>query len=407
MKSFVSLTVLALAALSVACSPKQPQVKLTNMSDFDLVEKPISIDRSILEAKYGELDASKIPFLAQGKTLVPCQFEDLDGDGAWDQLFTLVDLKAGEQKSFTLELKDKANAPEVKVRTNIRFADKNDPNLEFTTAERLKSNTTEISQQYFQMEGPAFENDVVGFRNYFDARNGFDIFGKITSDMVMDICGLKGGPTYHEMQPWGMDILKVANSLGAGALAIQTDSALYRVGEKGNGTFSLVCEGPLRSTFDLDFDSILVEGKVIQLKHRICIIAGKPWYKSNVTVQGADGMKLVTGIVNLHSDSVHSAADEEFAYMYTHDNQAFDGEKLGMAVIVAQSNIVALAAPEEGPGITQTFYTPLEIGDKPTVFYFMAGWEKQDARWADRAQFEEGVKEQGRLIAAKVNVEIL
>lgn len=407
MRSFVSLTVLALAALSVACSPKQPQVKLTNMSDFDLVEKPISIDRSMLEAKYGELDASKIPFLAQGKTLVPCQFEDLDGDSAWDQLFTLVDLKAGEQKSFTLELKDKANAPEVKVRTNIRFADKNDPKLEFTTAERLKSNTTEISQQYFQMEGPAFENDVVGFRNYFDARNGFDIYGKITSDMVMDICGLKNGPTYHEMQPWGMDILKVANSLGAGALAIQTDSALYRVGETGNGTYRMVCEGPLRSTFDLDFDSILVEGKVIQLKHRICIIAGKPWYKSNVTVQGADGMKLVTGIVNLHSDSVYSASDEEFAYMYTHDNQSYNEEKLGMAVIVPQSNIVALTAPEEGPGITQTFYTPLEISDKPTVFFYMAGWEKQDARWADRAQFEEGVKEQGRLIAAKVDVEIL
>lgn len=407
MKSFVSLTILTLAALSVACSPKQPQVKLTNMSDFDLVEKPISIDRSMLEAKYGELDASKIPFLAQAKTLVPCQFEDLDGDGAWDQLFALVDLKAGEQKSFILELKDKANAPEVKVRTNIRFADKNDSKLEFTTAERLKSNTTEISQQYFQMEGPAFENDVVGFRNYFDARNGFDIYGKITSDMVMDICGLKNGPTYHEMQPWGMDILKVANSLGAGALAIQTDSALYRVGETGNGTFRLVCEGPLRSTFDLDFDSILVEGKVIQLKHRVCIIAGKPWYKSNVTVQGADGMKLVTGIVNLHSDSVYSASGEEFAYMYTHDNQSYNEEKLGMAVIVPQSNIVALTAPEEGPGITQTFYTPLEIGDKPTVFYFMAGWEKQDARWADRAQFEEGVKEQGRLISAKVDVEIL
>ena len=407
MKSFVSLTILALAALSVACSPRQPQVKLTNMSDFDLVEKPISIDRSMLEAKYGELDASKIPFLAQANTLVPCQFEDLDGDGAWDQLFALVDLKAGEQKSFILELKDKANAPEVKVRTNIRFADKNDSKLEFTTAERLKSNTTEISQQYFQMEGPAFENDVVGFRNYFDARNGFDIYGKITSDMVMDICGLKNGPTYHEMQPWGMDILKVANSLGAGALAIQTDSALYRVGETGNGTYRLVCEGPLRSTFDLDFDSILVEGKVIQLKHRLCIIAGKPWYKSNVTVQGADGMKLVTGIVNLHSDSVYSASGEEFAYMYTHDNQSYNEEKLGMAVIVPQSNIVALTAPEEGPGITQTFYTPLEIGDKPTVFYFMAGWEKQDARWADRAQFEEGVKEQGRLISAKVDVEIL
>jgi hypothetical protein len=34
----------------------------------------------------------------------------------------------------------------------------------------------------------------------------------------------------------------------------------------------------------------------------------------------------------------------------------------------------------------------------------MAGWEKQDIRWADKDSFEEGVNEQGRLIAAKLDL---
>ena len=39
------------------------------------------------------------------------------------------------------------------------------------------------------MEGSAWENDLVGFRNYMDQRNGMDIFGKTTPDMVLDQCG--------------------------------------------------------------------------------------------------------------------------------------------------------------------------------------------------------------------------
>lgn len=61
--------------------------------------------------------------------------------------------------------------------------------------------------------------------------------------MVLAGVGLKGGPTYHELQPWGMDILRVGNSLGAGALALETPEGLYRVGPDGKGTFHKMPDG--------------------------------------------------------------------------------------------------------------------------------------------------------------------
>lgn len=391
-----------------ACTAKQPTMQMNNTSNYDLVEKPIAIDRAQIEAKYGTISDSLIPFLKdQDGNLTPCQFEDWTLDGQWDQLFTLIDIKANEQKSYQLLLLTKEEAPEIKTRTNIRFADINDTNKEFKTAERLKSNVTEISQTYFQFEGPGWENDVVGFRNYFDARNGIDIFGKCSSGMALDECGVKGGSTYHELNDWGMDILKVANSLGAGSLALETENGLYRVGDSCDGTFTLICEGPLRSTFDLDFENIKIEGQNISLKHRICIVAGKPWYKSIVSVKNSNGVKLVSGIVNLQSDSVYSKSKDAYSYMYTHDNQAYSGEKLGMGIFALNPTMGIKAAPEEGEGITQTFYTEFEVKEEPTIFFFMAGWELQDPKWADRSEFEKGLDLEAKAIASQIDIKIL
>lgn len=391
----------------LSCSQQQHvAITITNTADYDLVEKPVIIQRAQIEEQLGKIGDDEVVLLSAdgGMVFIPSQVDDTDGDGQWNELFTLGNLKAGEQINLHLIKKKKVHAPSFKTRTNIHFADKNDPSKTFTFAERLKNFDTQTTQKYFQYEGPGWENDIVGFRNYFDARNGMDIWGKTTADMILAGVGLAGGPSYHEMQPWGMDILKVGNSLGAGAIALETPVGLYAIGPEGNGTYHLIAEGPLRSIFDLRFEGIPLEGQMVDVNHRICIIAGKPWYKSMVTVKGAVGLKFVTGIVNLETEQVYSNSGSGYAYMFTHDNQAFDGEKLGMAIIVPQNLIEVKTAPETGEGIIQTYYTSFEITDNPNVYFFMAGWEKQNSRWADKDSFEEGVNEQGRLIAAKLDL---
>ncbi len=403
LKSFLYL--ILVGASFIACSSANMEITISNHSDIKLSDKGIEYSRVQLEEQFGALPENEIPFLKDQEKLIPCQQEDLDGNGKWDNLFTLLNFEPNEVKTLELTFKNIDEAPAVKPRTNIRFADKNDKEKEFTENIRLKTNSTNITQRVFQMEGPAWENDVVAFRNYFDARNGNDIFGKITDEMVMDICGLKDGPTYHEMQPWGMDILKVGNSLGAGAIALETASGLHRIGPDCDGTYKLVEEGPLRSIFDFHYENVKVDGKTGSVTNRISIQAGKPYFKASVTVDGFDGAKLVTGIVNLHSEEVFSASTEQYSYMFTHDNQAYNEEKLGLAIISTQNTIVALATPEEGEGITQTFYTSFDLKEQPVQYYFMAGWELQDKNWADKETFEKGIKKEGLEMATVIETQ--
>jgi len=70
-----------------------------------------------------------------------------------------------------------------------------------------------------QFEGPGWESDKIGYRIYLDWRNAIDIFGKKTNALVLQNVGLDGFDSYHEMQEWGVDILKVGDALGIGTLA--------------------------------------------------------------------------------------------------------------------------------------------------------------------------------------------
>ncbi|NJK87260.1 MAG: DUF4861 domain-containing protein [Bacteroidales bacterium] len=152
------------------------------------------------------------------------------------------------------------------------------------------------------MEGPVWENDKIAFRNYFDARNGMDIFGKRVSDMCMDSVGLHG--SYHELDNWGMDILKVGNSLGAGSIGLLKNDSLYRLGLTENAIYELVSEGPIRSVFRLIFSGWETDQTVYSVVHEISIWGGANFYKSDVTISGLKGGEnLITGIVNMQTDT--------------------------------------------------------------------------------------------------------
>ncbi|MCF8362287.1 MAG: DUF4861 domain-containing protein [Prolixibacteraceae bacterium] len=395
------------AILFSSCGEEQAQITVSNQSDNNFSDKGVIIERPDIEIKYGAMPEGAMAWLEDEngeRTLA--QLDDLDGDMAWDELYAQIDLKAGESKSFYLIFDDHSAFTDVEYRTNIRFADISDASKEYAEAERLESTDTKSSQKYFQFEGPGWENDIVGFRNYFDARNGIDIFGKRTSEMVLDQCGLADGPTYHELQPWGMDILKVGSSLGAGAIAIQTESGLHRVGPKSKGTFTLVKEGPLRSIIDLDFEGMMIDNNKVDIKHRISIAAGDPFYQSEVYIEGVPNAHLVTGIVNLDSDEYFTMSVNGMSAFYTHDNQAYEGEKLGLAVIAPQDNVEVVMAPEEGEGITQTFYTAFELDEQPVKYYFMASWEKQNKVYATQEGFEQRLSTEMEKLLFEIDVKI-
>jgi hypothetical protein len=245
------------------------------------------------------------------------------------------------------------------------------------------------------MEGPGWENDVVAFRTYFDSRNGKDIFGKKTNQMVLDEVGIVGD--YHKLSDWGMDILKVNNSLGAGAIALYENGQLHRLTGEKTAQFEVVSEGPVRSVMRLIYKGWPVNGNVYDLTEEIHIWAGQPCYESHLTLSGFEGSReLATGIVKIHTDTAFVDASAGGAtFVATHGAQAYEGENLGMAVMAASSDWAGNGrALETGEGVTQTFYVRLKAtANQPVTFRFFAGWELQDAGYAQADYFLERLRQ--------------
>lgn len=410
------LTVFA-ALLLFGCnlSKTDNEISIVNPIDKNRVDEAISISREKLSTLITSVEDGMFPLLkdADGK-IIPSQIDDLDKDGKWDELFFLIDLKASETKVLNVSFVNEKDVPVFKVRSNVRFADMTPEHVELDSAERLKSSNSPNSQKYFTMEGPAWENDKVAFRNYYDARNGFDIFGKKTTEMVLDKVGLTPH-SYHEIADWGMDILKVGNSLGAGAIAIKKDGKFYRFADAEtneamfeSGEVDIIADGPLRSIIKMKVNGWKVDGNKYNLIHEISIWGGAQFYKSKVTISGLKGGEsLVTGIVNIDSDSLmFFELNNKFICLATHDNQAYDGEKLGMAILLHKSNFIAhIEAPEEGAGIVKTYMVELKLeNEKPVKFCYYSGWELQNENFKDADYFIDLIKSDAQKFADKVVV---
>jgi len=414
MKTFLT-GFIALLLLGCNLSKNDDEITIVNSIDINRVDHAVSISREKLSTLISSVKNDMFPLLKDmdGK-VIPSQIDDLDKDGKWDELFFLIDLKASETKVLNVLFVDRKDVPDFKVRSNVRFADMTQEHVELDGADRLKSSKSSNSQKYFTMEGPAWENDKVAFRNYYDARNGFDIFGKKTTEMVLDKVGLTPH-SYHEIADWGMDILKVGNSLGAGAIAIKKDGKFYRfVDAETNeamfesGEVDIIADGPLRSIIKMKVNGWEVDGNKYNLIHEISIWGGVQFYKSKVTVSGLKGGEsLVTGIVNIDSDSlIFFEPNNKFVCLATHDNQAYDGEKLGMAILLHKSNFIAhIEAPEEGVGIVKTYMVELKLeNEKPVKFCYYSGWELQNENFMNADYFIDLIKSDAQKFADKVVV---
>jgi hypothetical protein len=398
---------LILALALVSCKDQHNTQLVIENNDVERPQELIVIKRSVLESKVDSLSVGKYLLLADGGRPLVVQYDDHDGDGNWDELVFLLLLQPGEKKVLDVSIGDAPATIKAAVLAHVRHKRKN---ADGSFGDDLATDSvpagqpaTDFSKQAlppFLTEGPAWENDKVGFRLYFDVRNGKDIWGKTTGRMVLDEVGTDTSQNYHALADWGMDVLKVGKSLGAGSLAVLLKDAvgkdtLVRLGGLNMGSilYEKVADGPVRATFRLKYPEwkLLDSTRVAAVAEEISIWGGQYFYESTVYLAGLPGdAKLVSGIVNLHSHASQQIDTAGYKVLYTYDAQSENKDNLGMGLLVAQKEFDSfITTPNSNTDVQNTYGVAFKPGKDRITYRFYAGWQPSDPQFAGEAGFRQ------------------
>lgn len=402
---------------------KDIEIALTNTATIDLTDKAISIDRSeISDLPEGEV----FPLIVstEGDT-IPSQLNDLDGDQKWDELFFVVDLLSNGSETYSLQWV--SEKPQYVVRTSARFGKRSsaDTPVEPATSETLYADDLpkSIGFQRYQTDGPSWENDKVGFRDYLDGRNAKDLFGKTTSLMSPENVGINAEgaveDTYHVMADWGRDILSVGNSVGIGGYALAVEDQLMRLGVTVDDsinnveetTFRIAAEGPVKSVLSYHFENWHPNDREYNVDETTSIWPGMYAYQNTVKFSGLKGDEnLVIGLVNINNQNPLEEIEmnDQWVVLFTHDMQTYDRQWwLGLALIVPRDLYQGYSeAPETGQ-LSKSFLAKLKVEDeKPVTYYAVAGWELSDQGFKDPDFFKSYLENLVSQLSANVEVTI-
>lgn len=361
--------------------------RVTNSSDNSFKNAPIVIPRNSFEQSFGVIKPGQTVHFYISGNLVPSQLDDLNNDAIWDEIALAVDL----DKNTTVEVKVVINNDlhEFENQTNIRIGQFKNTKQEgspiaLETLSRTAANLPADFSRQFQMEGPAWENQHVGFRLYFDERNGIDIFGKTTPKMALDKVGIS--ENYHQRQAWGMDILKVGRSLGAGALAFREsgkkDDVLTRLANAEETVANILAEGPVRSILELSYKNLPIIDDTANLTQRITIWSGQHHYESEITVTGlSKDIDIAVGIVNFFDLKASQKIDEKHVMLSTFGVQAEEKTLLGMGVLAEASKFSTFGTIKKADaGIEMSEYATFKLdNNSPLKYQFFAVWEPGNA----------------------------
>ncbi len=420
---FFSLIALTLFCLPESIAQKAKHLSVSNPSDFSRRDELIVLSRKMIERKLGKIpQGSYVSIIESANRPLVIQFDDMNKDGEWDEAAFLYSFKPGEKAVFKVSMTDRLLGKAV-VRAHVRHRRKNNdttfgPALERDSIPAGHPNTDFSKQKLppFLTEGPAWENDKVGFRVYFDVRNTKDIWGKTTTKMMLDTVGADPSASYHHLADWGMDILAVGKSLGAGSLAITTPltgrkDTLIRLGGQNMGPviYEEIADGPVRAIFRMHYPEwkVIEELPALDLTEEISIWGGQYFYESKVSVRNAPaGARLVSGIVNLNSKKSTPAARGGVQGLFTYDLQSENKDRLGMAILTPAALCEGTGTtPNEGTDVKNTYYVTMKISSKRTSdFRFFSAWEKSDTIFSTEKGFQDYINNEAVRYGQPVNI---
>lgn len=349
---------------------------------------------------------SKAFVVLDGRTEIPSQYNHKDPENAGIAI-VLDQLAAGESRKLSIRFKEQGSvARNYPKRTQAELSHKVGGHFEnrkyiggtFTNVDSLRVPDEHTDHSwYIRYEGPGWESDKVGYRFYLDWRNGVDVFGKTTTEMVLQKVGQDGFDSYHEMQLWGMDILKVGKALGLGSLALFHEGKAIRVDETDSVISVITENGPVYSAITTDYFGWQVAGQDLDIRSQLSIHAGSRLTQHLVNVQGASE-NLSTGLTKDKTAKLFTSQGDDGAWGYiaTYGPQSLNKDNVGLAVLFRTRDFVEFTED------AHSHVVKLNPSVGRLEYQFLAAWEKEPEGIKNEQQFIEYLNKTAEELARPV-----
>lgn len=251
--------------------------------------------------------------------------------------FRVVDGVSGAEVPYQLEYRGEKEPVNLLVLANL-------PAEGTLTLELVEGSPAPVTARTFaryvpeRMDDFAWENDKIAFRMYGKAlegtsgdAHGIDVWVKRTPGLVIDKWYKSGD--YHEDHGEGMDYYSVGMTLGAGDIVpFINDSLWFPKHYRGHRVLD---NGPLRSTFRLDYEQWDAGGMPVKVSKLISLDAGSRLNRVEVLFETPEENEFpaAIGIVQRSEPGKHLMDKEAGVMGYWEPQHGEDGIT-GVGVVI-------------------------------------------------------------------------
>lgn len=257
-------------------------------------------------------------------------------------------------KNTGVELLSQPNADELLFQADFAAKETKSFIIKQGPSEKRKGQSLVDGRFVEPRQDYAWENDRIAFRMYGPAlaaevSNGIDVWTKRVRYLIVqkwykgeEDTG-KAKISYHIDHGEGADFFSVGKTLGAGGCGIWLNNRVYQP-----GVFSsqkTICNGPLRITFELIYNTWLVEGKQLTETKHISLDAGQNLNRIDVTFTTPipdDAILVACGLAKRKNTLLTRGDKNPWIGLWGQTNEDSANGALGTGVVFLKSVIVGV-----------------------------------------------------------------
>ena len=299
------------AVLLFACQANAQvtiQLQLTNPSNIERTDAPVVVNLS----EYNDVRSAMVTIDGVEQ---PCQLDDLDQDGRFDELAFVTDFTKKQKKNAIVTLFNNGEPRQYAPRTyaemvmrNSKVKEKNKHDIYISSITVDKETDNSNSYNILHHHGVAFESELIALRIYLDQRQTLDLYGKFHQGLE-----LKETQFYtsdeQKQQGYGDDVLWVGNTFGLGAMRGWDGTAPTLLSDYQRRTQRILATGPVRTIVEVKEDGWRVTPNAlpVNMTIRYTLYGGHRDIDVDVTFnRNVPDLQFSTGIINVKNSEEFS-----------------------------------------------------------------------------------------------------